>query len=155
MPFKLLVPVLTYGSETMLWKGKERSRIRAVQMDNLRGLLGIRRMFRVQNARIGELWGMAKGVDERIDEGVLRWFGHEEKMKKDKISKRVYVGECASSRSVGRPRKRWIDTVKECFRKRVLDVRQARRMVQDKSEWRGLVRESAWGIARRVNSRPR
>ena len=28
----LLVPVLTYGSETLLWKEKERSRIRAVQM---------------------------------------------------------------------------------------------------------------------------
>ena len=33
-----------YGSETMLWKENERSRIRAVQMDSLRGLLGIRRM---------------------------------------------------------------------------------------------------------------
>ena len=43
----LLVPVLIYGSETMLWKEKERSRTRAVQMDNLRGLLGIRRMDRV------------------------------------------------------------------------------------------------------------
>ena len=31
----LLVPPLMYGSETMIWK--ERSRIRAVQMDNLRG----------------------------------------------------------------------------------------------------------------------
>ena len=40
----LLVPVLMYGSETMLWKEEERSRIRAVQMDNLRDLLGIRRM---------------------------------------------------------------------------------------------------------------
>ena len=38
----MLVPVLTYGSETMIWK--ERSRIRAVQMNNLRCLLGIRRM---------------------------------------------------------------------------------------------------------------
>ena len=37
----LLVPVLKNGSD-MLWKEKERSRIRAVQMDNLRGLLGIR-----------------------------------------------------------------------------------------------------------------
>ena len=36
----LLIPVLMYGRETMLWKEKERSRIRAVQMDNLRGLLG-------------------------------------------------------------------------------------------------------------------
>ena len=39
----LLVPVLMYGSETMLWK-KKRSRIRSVQMGNLRGLLCIWRM---------------------------------------------------------------------------------------------------------------
>ena len=38
----LLVPVLMYGSETMLRKEKERFRVRTVQMDNLRGLLGIR-----------------------------------------------------------------------------------------------------------------
>ena len=44
----------------------------------------------------------------------------------DRIAKRVYVEECAGSRSVGRPRKRWIDTVMECLRKRGLDVRQAR-----------------------------
>ena len=33
----LLVPVLMYSSETMLWKEKERTKIRAVQMDNFRG----------------------------------------------------------------------------------------------------------------------
>ena len=38
----LLVPVCAYGSETMLWKEKERFRISTVQMDNLRGLLSIR-----------------------------------------------------------------------------------------------------------------
>ena len=73
---------------------------------------------------------MAKDVDERIDEGVLRWFGHMERMESDRIPKRIY--ECASSRSVGRTRKRWIDTVKECLTKRWLDLRQARRMVQDR-----------------------
>ena len=41
-------------------------------MDSLRGLIGIRRVDRVPNARIKELCGMTKGVDERIDEGVLR-----------------------------------------------------------------------------------
>ena len=51
----LPVPVLMYGRETMLWKEKERSRIRAVQMDNLRSLLGIRRMDRVPNAQTREL----------------------------------------------------------------------------------------------------
>ena len=35
----LLMPVLTWGRETVIWREKERSRIRAVQMNNLRGLL--------------------------------------------------------------------------------------------------------------------
>ena len=30
----LFVPVLMYGSKTMLWMEKERSRVRAVQMNN-------------------------------------------------------------------------------------------------------------------------
>ena len=42
-----------YGSETMIWKEKEKSRIRVVQTDNLRGLLGIKRMDKVPNARKG------------------------------------------------------------------------------------------------------
>ena len=88
----LLVPVVKYGSETMLWKEKERSRIRAVQMDNLKGLLDIRRMDREPNARIRELCGMTKGEDERIEEGVLQWFGHVERMEKHRFPRRVYVG---------------------------------------------------------------
>ena len=42
--------------------------------------------------------------------------------------------ECAGSRSVGRQWKRGSDTMNNCLRKRGLDVRQARRMVQDRSE---------------------
>ena len=61
-----------------------------------------------------------------------------ERMERDKIAKRGYVGDCAGS--VGRPRKRWINTVKDCLKKRGLDVRQARIMVHYRSVWRGFVR---------------
>ena len=47
-----------------------------------------------------------KEVDGRIDESVLRWFDHIERMKDYKIDIRVYLGECVGSRLVGRPRKR-------------------------------------------------
>ena len=91
---------------------------------------------------------MKKGVDEMIDEGALWWFGHVKKIDKERIAKRVYVGECVGSHSVGRGRNRWIDTVKNCLRKkRGLDVRQARRNAQDRNEWWRFVRGSAWGIA--------
>ena len=62
----------------------------------------------------------------QIDEGVLWWFSHVERMEVDRVVKRVYLGLCTGSLSVGRPRKRWIDTVKRCLRKIGLDVRQAR-----------------------------
>ena len=52
-------------------------------MDNLRGLLGIRRMDRVLNIQIRQLCRVTKGVDERINEGVLQWFGHLERMEND------------------------------------------------------------------------
>ena len=64
-----------YGSETMLWKVKERSRVRGLQVDNLRGLVDIRRMDRVPNVGISELCRRTMVVDERIKESVLRWFG--------------------------------------------------------------------------------
>ena len=58
------------------------------------------------------------------------------------IAKRVYIGECVGSHSVGRLQKRWTDTLKECLKKRGLDVRQARRLVQDRSE---MVEVCEWG----------
>ena len=76
----LLVPVPTYGSEKMIWKEKEKSRIWAIQMVNLRGLMGIRRRDKVPNARIKQLCGVTKGVDEKVDKNVLRWSGHAERM---------------------------------------------------------------------------
>ena len=81
---------------------------------------------------------MTKGLDERIDEGVLRWSGHVERMGKERIAKRIYIGECAGSCSVGRPRKRSIDIVKDCLKKRGLDVRQARRMCRIGANGGGL-----------------
>ena len=81
----LLVPVLLYDSETMTWREKDSSRIMAMQMDNLRGLIGIRRMNRVPSARIRELCGVAKGVDE----SVIRWFGHIERIENYRIAKSV------------------------------------------------------------------
>ena len=95
----------------MLWE--EKFRIWVVQMKNLGGLLGIRRMDSFECTDKG----VVRSV-ERIDEGILLWFGHVKRTENDRNAKRVYVGERAGSRSVGRPWKRWIDTVNDCLRKR-------------------------------------
>ena len=60
---------------------------------------------KVPNARIREFCGVTKVVDEMID-GVLRWYDNGERIENDMNAKRVYVGYCAGSCSVGKPRKR-------------------------------------------------
>ena len=42
------------------------------------------------NAQIREFCRMEKGLDDRIDERVLRWFGHVDRRERDEIAKRVY-----------------------------------------------------------------
>ena len=101
----LLMPVLMYGNETMIWKEEERSRIRLVQMDKIRSLLDIRRMDKVPNTWIKESCRMAKVVDERIEEENLHWFSHVKKMENDRSAKILY----ASSSSAGQPRKGEVD----------------------------------------------
>ena len=67
-------------------------------------------------------------------------------MSNDGIAKRVYVEESAGICSVGRPWERWIYTLKDCLKKRGLDVRQARRMVYNRNKWWGFVRGNAEGL---------
>ena len=49
-------------------------------------------MDKVLNAQKGVVWS-----DEKIDEGVLQWFSHVERMENDMITKMFYVGECTGS----------------------------------------------------------
>ena len=60
------MPDLLHGCETMIWREKERSRLKAVQMDSLRGPLSIRRIERGMNAWITEMSGVMKGVDKSV-----------------------------------------------------------------------------------------
>ena len=61
--------------------------MRELQIDNLIGLLGIRRMDKIPNARIRELWGLSKSLHERIDEGFLRWFCHAKRVERIQYSR--------------------------------------------------------------------
>ena len=62
-------------------------------------------------------------------------------------SLRGSMWECAGSRSVGRPQKGYIDTMK----KSGLDVRKAKRMVQARNVRQGFVRRNGWGVDRGMN----
>ena len=62
---------------------KRRDLVRVVQMDNLRGLLSMDKGI-----------VRKKGLDERIDQGMLWWFSHVERMIRDRIDKSLCRRMC-------------------------------------------------------------
>src|SRR5678815_4421311 len=117
-----------------------RDRVQCVQMDNLRGELGVKRIDKMRNERIRELCGVKKGVNERINESTFRWFGHVERMDDGRLVKPIYSSQCAGNRPAGRQKKKWIESVKECLEERNASLAEARRKVHNRSEWRGFVK---------------
>ena len=60
-----------YESEMLVWREKERCRIRVVQMNNHSGLLGVNRIDAMLNAWVKEFCCVKKRVYERINDSAL------------------------------------------------------------------------------------
>ena len=136
----IVEPSLLYGCEAWVMNVHERRRVEAVEMNCLRSICGVRRIERVTNVEIRRRCGKNVSVGERIDQGVLRWFGHVERMGEDRLVRRVYDSNVRGARSRGRPRKCWIDGVQETLERKGLGIQEARVCVQDRSEWRSICR---------------
>ena len=131
---------LLYGCEVWTLKVRERKRLEAVEMNCLRNICGLRRIDRVPNVEIRRRCGKNVSVSQRIDQGVLRWFGHVERMGDERMAKGVYEFDVRGVRRRGRPRKCWMDVVKEVLARKGLNIQEAKVSVQDNNEWRSICR---------------
>ena len=93
-------------------------RLNVTEMRCLRSMCGVTRMDRVRNEEVRRRTGVVKGLAERADQGVLRWFGHVERMEEERLVKKIVRSDVMGGRPRGRPRMGWIDGVK-----RALDAR--------------------------------
>ena len=136
----IIEPSLLYGCEVWSLKVLERKRMEAVEMNCLRNICGLRRIDRVPNVEIRRRHGKKVSVSQRIDQGVLRWFGHIERMGDERMAKRMYESDVRGVRRRGRPRKCWMDGVKEVLARKCLNIQEAKVGVQDRNEWRSICR---------------
>ena len=72
----------------------------------------------------------------------LGWAGHLIRMEEGRILKKVLIGNFYTTKPVGRPRTRWADVVQRDAL-HLLGIRGWRRRVENRDEWRRLVR-GAW-----------
>ena len=81
-----------------------------MEMRCLRTICGVRWLDRETNNRVRRICRNKRSLGERADQGVLKWFGHLERMIDESLVKRVYKSEVRWAR--GRPKKKWKDGLK-------------------------------------------
>ena len=71
----------------------------------------------------------------KVDQRVLRWFGHVERKDEYRITRRVLMADISGRRVRGRPRLGWMDGVKMALDSRGMTVEAARQCTTDMNEW--------------------
>ena len=62
------------------------------------------RIDRVKNERVRRRTGMERELANKVDQRVLRWFRHVERMDECRMARRVLMAEVNGGRVRGRPR---------------------------------------------------
>ncbi len=96
-------------------------------------------MDRVRNEEVRRRKGVVKELAERAEQGVVRWFGHVERMKEERLVKKVTRSNVRGVRPRGRPRMGWLDSMKRALGARGVSVKQGRVFVRDRNERRAIV----------------
>ena len=69
----------------------------------------------------------------------LRWIGHVERMKENRVPKRIYKASMTGRRKQGRPRSRWKDEVEKDIRN--MGIRGWKDKTRDRKEWKQVVKQ--------------
>jgi len=85
---------------------------------------------------------MIKGenIVKWIKDQRISWLGHLERMKEDRMSKKIFTQELEGTRRKGRPRKRWKEEVERHLQ--MLGVRRWRELVAGRKKWKDIVRQA-------------
>lgn len=101
----IVVPTVLYGCESWALNAEERKRIEVMEMRCLRTICGVRWFDRITNNRVRDMCGKKRSFGERADQGVLKWYGHLERMSDERLVKKIYKSEVrGQGEGVGRKR---------------------------------------------------
>ena len=105
-------PVALYGAECWPATKVHERTLHAMEMRMLRWSLGVTRLDHIMNENIRKTCGVAP-IQEKMREARLRWYGHVSRADANSVAKRVLALSPNGRRPQGRPKKRWMDCIRE------------------------------------------
>ena len=128
-------PAMMYWLETVAVTKKQMEEVEVAEMKMLRFAMGVTRKDNIRNEHIRSNVKVER-LGMKIREGKLRW--HEHVMRRDQayVGRKMMEMELPGKRRRGRPKRRFLDVVKEDMR----EVGAKETDVEDRKIWRMMIR---------------
>ena len=132
--------ILLYACETWTLKKTDVTKLNAFEMKCYRRLLNIRWFHRISNDEVWQRVSMEDSTKKNIVQTVmqrkLRFFGHICRMPDHRLIKTTIFGIIEGNNKRGRPKREWLDDIKEWCQK---SVWQTKTIAMDRDKWRKFV----------------
>ena len=105
-------PAILYGLETVAVTKKQVEEMEVTEMKMLRFGMGVTRKDKIRNEYIRGTVKIER-LGMKMREGKLRWYGHVMRRDQDYVGRKIMKMELPGKRKIGRPKRRFLDIVKE------------------------------------------
>ena len=132
----LIRSIVLYNAETWTLKVENTRRLQVFEMACLRRIMGISKRQHVRNTDIILRSGLKLDLVGKIQTQRLKYFGHVERMRAERLPYIAMYGRIDGKRGRGRPRKRWLDCIEEDCKDKGLTLAEATREARDRIGWK-------------------
>ena len=140
----LVFPIVLYGAETWTMRKTERKKIDAFELWCWRRVMRVSWMERKTNVWVLENVKPKWTLESRVIKAALSYFGHVVRKERG-MENDVMLGGMRGKRRRGRPRTKWLDTIKDV---KGPSINIMRRDARERVEWRGATVAVARGRTR-------
>ena len=105
-------PAMVYGLETVAVTKKQVEEMEVAEMKMLRFAMGVTRKDKIRNEHIRSTVKVER-LGMKMREGRLRWYGHVMRRDQEYVGRKMMEMELPGKRKRGRPKRRFLDVVKE------------------------------------------
>ena len=128
-------PAMLYGMETVAVTKRQMGKIEVAELKMVRWALGVTRKEKIRNEYVRGTAKIAK-LGDKLRNARLRWYGHIKRREEEYVGKRMMEMVVPGIRKRGRPKRRWMDLVREDMER----VGARERDEVDRVKWRLLWR---------------
>lgn len=138
----IVLSTLLYGAETWPMTVANGKRLEAAHHRWLRRILHISWRDKITNKSIRERTGQEK-MEVNIRKRRLKWMGHVSRMGQERRAKQATIWAPEGRRGRGRPRKNWMETVREDLQVLEMTWNDAVEVASNRVEWRSCIARCA------------